>query len=275
MYDPSARDAAQPHRDLARDPRARAGQALGLTANEYALSREAGPRAHAGRARDVLADVERALLLQALQEAARHAADRGAATSSSARARTPAPCRPPTAGSPRSRSSATTTRPRSSRSRAPRPASAASCATSSPSAPARSPSSTRCASASRGQRALALPARRRRLRHRPLRQPDRRPEHRRRRLLRGPLRDELPRQRDGDRPRAQGDDDALRRRGPRQRADRLFGASTGRDGIGGASVLASPSSARTTRASARPSRSATRSRRRRSWSARSSCSSAA
>ena len=49
----------------------------------------------------------------------------------------------------RSRSSRTTTRARSSRSRAPPPASAASCATSSRSARGRSRSSTRCASASR------------------------------------------------------------------------------------------------------------------------------
>ncbi len=55
----------------------------------------------------------------------------------------------------------------------------------------------------------------------------------------------------------------------------LFGASTGRDGIGGASVLASAELGAATRTSARPSRSATRSRRRSCWSARSSCSSAA
>ena len=39
----------------------------------------------------------------------------------------------------------------------------------------------------------------------------------------------------------------------------LYGATTGRDGIGGASVLASRSSARTPPTSGRPSRSATRS----------------
>ena len=55
----------------------------------------------------------------------------------------------------------------------------------------------------------------------------------------------------------------------------LFGASTGRDGIGGASVLASAELGDGRRAtSARPCRSATRSRRRSCWSARSSCSSA-
>ena len=57
----------------------------------------------------------------------------------------------------------------------------------------------------------------------------------------------------------------------------LFGASTGRDGIGGASVLASRRARRRGRArtSAPPSRSATRSRRRSCSSARSSCSSGA
>ena len=54
----------------------------------------------------------------------------------------------------------------------------------------------------------------------------------------------------------------------------LFGARTGRDGIGGASVLAARSSTSWTPPSARPSRSATRSRRRSCSSARSSCSSA-
>ena len=87
-------------------------------------------------------------------------------------------------------------------------------------------------------RALALPARARGRGHRPLRQLDRRRHGRRRDLLRGPLRAELPRQRD------------VRRA---DRADKLirsaaagvgnvvvlFGARTGRDGIGGASVLAS------------------------------------
>ena len=54
----------------------------------------------------------------------------------------------------------------------------------------------------------------------------------------------------------------------------LFGARTGRDGIGGASVLASAELARRTPPSARPSRSATRSKRRSCSSARSSCSTA-
>ena len=101
-----------------------------------------------------------------------------------------------------SRSSRTTTRARSSRSRARPPASAGSCATSSRSARGRSRCSTRCASASRRLGALALPARPRGRGHRPLRQLDRRADDRRRGLLRGALRDELPRQRDGARPRA-------------------------------------------------------------------------
>ena len=65
-----------------------------------------------------------------------------------ARARTPAWWTSATGSRSRSRSRATTTRRRSSRSRAPRPASAASCATSSRSARGRSRCSTRCASAS-------------------------------------------------------------------------------------------------------------------------------
>ena len=80
---------------------------------------------------------------------------------------------------------------------------------------------------------------RRRGRHRRLRQLDRRPDRRRRDLLRGALRAELPRQRD------------VRRASPRGRAwsarpppapatwSCCSGARTGRDGIGGACVLAS------------------------------------
>ena len=94
--------------------------------------------------------VERALRLQALEEAAAHAADRGRRGWRWARARTPARstvgdgwvvrvqgrvAQPPVA--------------RSSRFRARRPASAGSCATSSRSARGRSRCSTRCASASR------------------------------------------------------------------------------------------------------------------------------
>ena len=126
--------------------RARAGPDRGRV---RARLREAGRPAQPGRARDVLAAVERALRLQALQEAAAHAADRG-------RARRDGPGRERRRGRrraaawcARSRSSPTTTRAQSSRSRAPRRASAGSCATSSRSARARSPCSTRCASASR------------------------------------------------------------------------------------------------------------------------------
>ena len=118
--------------------------------DEYdAGRREARPRAQPGRAGDVLAAVERALRLQALEEAAAHAADRGRARARRARARTPAPSTPATGWRARSRSSRTTTRARSSPSRAPRPASAGSCATSSRSARGPSRCSTRCASASR------------------------------------------------------------------------------------------------------------------------------
>ena len=124
------------------------------------------------------------------------AADRGPARSCWARARTPARSTSATGWRARSRSSRTTTRARSSRSRARRPASAASCATSSRSARGRSRCSTRCASASRRLGPLALPARARRRRHRPLRQLDRRRHRRRRDLLRGALRAELPGQRD-------------------------------------------------------------------------------
>ena len=164
--------------------------ALGLTRDEYdARRRQARPRAEPGRAGDVLAAVERALRLQALQEAAAHAADRGRRAScigpGRERGRGRRRRRP---GRARSRSSRTTTRARSSRSRARRRASAASCATSSRSARGRSPCSTRCASASRTERALALPARPRGRGHRPLRQLDRRADGRRRGLLRGALR---------------------------------------------------------------------------------------
>ena len=68
---------------------------------------------------------------------------------------------------------------------------------------------------------LALPARRGRSRDRPLRQLDRRPDRRRRDLLRGALRAELPGQRDVRRPRPPiGDGPRGRRRG-RQRGRAL------------------------------------------------------
>ncbi len=86
-------------------------------------------------------------------------------------------------------------------------------------------------------RALALPARPRRRRDRPLRQLDRRADGRRRDLLRGQLRAELPDQRDVPGARAARAADPQRRRRPGNVLV-LLGALTGRDGIGGASVLA-------------------------------------
>ena len=88
-------------------------------------------------------------------------------------------------------------------------------------------------------RALPLPARPRRGRHRPLRQLDRRADGRRRGRLRGALRDQLPRQRDGHRPGPRTDDMVRSAAAGVGNMLVLFGASTGRDGIGGASVLAS------------------------------------
>ena len=67
-------------------------------------------------------------------------------------------------------------------------------------------------------RALALPARARGRRDRPLRQLDRRADDRRRAVLRGSLRAELPRQRDGARHRRARPADPLGRDRPRQRA---------------------------------------------------------
>ena len=89
-------------------------------------------------------------------------------------------------------------------------------------------------------RALALPARAGGGGHRPLRQLDRRADGRRRGLLRGPLRAELPRQRDvrSGSPRRDAADPLAPPPGPGNVVV-LFGAPTGRDGIGGASVLAS------------------------------------
>ena len=75
-------------------------------------------------------------------------------------------------------------------------------------------------------------------RDRPLRQLDRGADGRRRGLLRGPLRAQLPGQRDVRRARAPTTMVRSAAAGARQRVV-LMGASTGRDGIGGASVLAS------------------------------------
>ena len=122
---------------------------LGLTDREFELiCARARSRAQRRRAGDVLAALVRALRLQALAEAAAPAADRGRRAWSWARARTPARSTSATASRSPSRSSPTTIRAPSSRSRAPPPASAGSCATSSRSARGRSRCSTRCASAS-------------------------------------------------------------------------------------------------------------------------------
>ena len=84
-----------------------------------------------------------------------------------------------------------------------------------------------------------LPARAGRGRHRRLRELGRRGDGRRRDLLRAALRAELPRQRDVRRPRAGGPADALRRRRDRATCWCCSAPAPGRDGIGGASVLAS------------------------------------
>ena len=86
--------------------------------------------------------------------------------------------------------------------------------------------------------ALALPARARRRRDRPLRQLDRRAHRRRRDLLRALLRAELPGQRHVPGAGAARPADPLAAAGPGNVLV-LLGALTGRDGIGGASVLAS------------------------------------
>ena len=120
-------------------------------------------------------------------------------------------------------------------------------------------------------RALALPARPRGRRHRPLRQLDRRADRRRRGLLRGALRDQLPGQRDGPRPGAD------RRHGPqrrRRRRQRRWSCSAPRPAATASAARRCwrrPSSTPTTSPSARRCRSATRSRRPSCWSARSSC----
>ena len=124
--------------------------ALGLTRAEYELVCEKqGCAAQPGRARDVLAAVERALRLQALQEAAAHAAHRGRARGHGARGERRRGRRRRRAGvrlqgrvaQPPERGRAVP----GGRDRA----SAGSCATSSRSARGRSRCSTRCASASR------------------------------------------------------------------------------------------------------------------------------
>ena len=86
---------------------------------------------------------------------------------------------------------------------------------------------------------LALPARARRGRDRPLRQLDRRPHRRRRDLLRVRLRAELPHQRDVPGAGAPRAADPLSGAPGRATCSCCSGPLTGRDGIGGASVLAS------------------------------------
>ena len=108
------------------------------------------PRAGAEppRAGHVRGDVVRALLLQVVARSTSSGCPtEGEARARRARARTPAWSTSATASPPPSASRATTTRRPSSPTRARPPASAASSATSSPWAPGRSPSWTRCASA--------------------------------------------------------------------------------------------------------------------------------
>ena len=102
--------------------------------------------------------------------------------------------------------------------------------------------STRCASArleGDEQRPPALPVRQRGRRHRPLRQLPGHPHRGRRDLLRDQLRGQLPGQRHVRRPDAHRPDRA--RQSPAGVGNHvvLIGSKTGRDGIGGASVLAS------------------------------------
>ena len=124
------------------------------------------------------------------------------------------------------------------------------------------------------RRARALPARRRRVRDRALRQLDRRADRRRRGLLRGALRAELPGQRDGARPGAARAARAQRGRRPRQRARavrRLHRPRRHRRRLGARLGRAGRRATATARTSARPCRWATRSRRRSCSSARWSC----
>ena len=162
-----------------------------------------------------------------------------AATSSWARARTRARSTSAAGWPSPSRSSRTTTPARSSPSRAPPPASAGSCATSSRSARGRSRCSTRCASASPTRRsaratcstapwpASGTTATRSACRRSAARSTSRRPTSRTASSTR--WRSAWPRRERMIRSAAAGVGNVVV----------LFGASTGRDGIGGASVLAS------------------------------------
>ena len=107
---------------------------------------DARARAEPHRARDVRRDVVRALLVQVLEGAPAHAADRGPGGPRRARARTRARSTSATASRWSSRWSRTRIPARSSRTRARRPASAASCATSSRWARVRWRCWTRCCS---------------------------------------------------------------------------------------------------------------------------------
>ncbi len=121
-------------------------------------------------------------------------------------------------------------------------------------------------------RALALPARARRGRHRPLRQLDRRGHRRRRDLLRGALRAELPGERDVRGDRAAGAADPERRGGGGQPRSCCSARSPAATASAGPRCWPAPSSTPRTSRSGRASRSATRSRSRSCSSAASSCS---
>ena len=268
-----------PERPPSRAPTVEDALALGLTRAEYELVCEKqGRPPNRGRARDVLAAVERALRLQALQEAAAHAADRGAARGHGPgrerrRGRRRRRARVRVQGrvaQPPERGRAVPGRGHRRRRH-----------------PARHLRDRRAPDRGARLAALRRAARARSTRYlldgavvgdRPLRQLDRRADGRRRGLLRGRPTSRTAsstRWRSGSR-RASGS--CAARPPARATCSCCSAPRTGRDGIGGASVLASAelgAERRPARTSARPSRSATRSRRRSCWSARSSCSSAA
>ena len=116
--------------------------------------------------------------------------------------------------------------------------------------------------------ALPLPVRGRRGRDRPLRQLDRRPHGRRRGLLRGALRAQLPGQRDVRRARQDRRDDPLGRRRVRATCSSCSAPPPAATGSAAPRCSPRPSSRRATTPSARRSRSATPSRSRSCSSAR-------
>ena len=120
--------------------------------------------------------------------------------------------------------------------------------------------------------ALALPARARGRRDRPLRQLDRRRHRRRRDLLRGPVRAELPDQRDVRRADRDRQADPLAPRPASATSSCCSARARAATGSAARRCWRAPSSATRTAPSARPCRSATRSRRASCSSARSSCS---